>query len=135
MAWVKSQISGLTSRSELPQTCLPLRVEQDGKQLLIRLVSQPEQGQYVLLLEEQTLAILPLLKLLGLSPRETEVLYWVIWGKDNKTIAQHLGIHPSTVRKHLESIFGKLGVQSRTEEIAQSLKQLGILNSINSSLF
>jgi DNA-binding CsgD family transcriptional regulator len=128
-AWVKHQISSITHNSDLPNACLPLRIEQDGKQLVIRLVIEKDDNQYLLLLEEQTLPLLPSLELLGLSPRETEVLYWVIRGEDNQSIAKRLAIHLSTVRKHLESIFRKLGVQSRTEAIAQALEKLGILNS------
>jgi DNA-binding CsgD family transcriptional regulator len=128
-AWVKHQISSVAHSSELPNARLPLRIEQDGKQLVIRLVVEQNDDRYLLLLEEQTLSLLPSLELLGLSPRETEVLYWVIRGEDNQSIAKHLGIHLGTVRKHLESIFHKLGVQSRTEAIAQALEKLGVLNS------
>ncbi|NJK30483.1 MAG: helix-turn-helix transcriptional regulator [Acaryochloris sp. SU_5_25] len=74
--------------------------------------------------------MLSALELLGLSSRETEILYWVIRGQDNQAIANRLDIHLSNVRKHLESIFRKLGVQSRTEAIAQALEKLGILNSV-----
>jgi hypothetical protein len=45
-----------------------------------------------------------------------------------KAIATHLSINVSTVRKHLESIYCKFGVHSRTEAIAQALAKLGILN-------
>ncbi len=62
----------------------------------------------------QTLSLLTSLKLLGLSTRETEVLFWAIQGKDNQAIAKHLSVHVSTVRKHLESVYRKLGVQSRS---------------------
>jgi DNA-binding CsgD family transcriptional regulator len=122
-AWVKYQISAKT------QSRLPLRIESDGKQLAITLVLAPDKDRYLLLLEEQTLSLLPLLSLLGLSQRETEVLFWVIRGEDNQAIADRLSVHIATVRKHLESIFRKLGVQSRTEAIAQALEKLGILNS------
>ncbi|WP_421658265.1 helix-turn-helix domain-containing protein [Leptothermofonsia sp. ETS-13] len=70
------------------------------------------------LLQERTLSILPLLELLGLSAREAKVLFWVMRGEANQVIAKHLGVHPSTIRKHLESIYRKLDVQSRTEAIA-----------------
>jgi DNA-binding NarL/FixJ family response regulator len=69
------------------------------------------------------------LALLGLSQRETEVLTWIMQGKDNKAIATQLSINVSTVRKHLESIYCKWGVHSRTEAIAQALAKLGVLNS------
>jgi DNA-binding NarL/FixJ family response regulator len=54
----------------------------------------------------------------------------VIQGKENKEIATHLSINVSTVRKHLESIYCKLGVHSRTEAIAQALGKLGFLHSL-----
>jgi DNA-binding NarL/FixJ family response regulator len=127
-AWVKHQISCTTLASNLAKAQLPLRIEQAGKQLVIRLVV--EQEQYLLLLEEQTLSLSNSLDLLGLSQRETEVLFWIMQGKDNKTIATQLTVSPSTVRKHLESIYRKLGVQSRTEAIAQALAKLGVLNPL-----
>jgi DNA-binding CsgD family transcriptional regulator len=99
------------------------------KQLVIRLVIESDRDRYLLLLEEQLLSLLPALNLLGLSSRETEILYWLMRGKDNQAIAQQLDLHGSTVRKHLESIYRKLGVQSRTEAIAQALDKLGILTS------
>jgi DNA-binding CsgD family transcriptional regulator len=49
-------------------------------------------------------------------------------GKDNKTIAEAMGITVSTVRKHLENLYRKLNVTSRSEAIAQTLSQLGIHN-------
>ncbi len=128
-AWVRHQISGFTNNHIPSHACLPLRIEQAGKQLVIRWVINQVGEQYLLLLEEQTLSWLIPLELLGLSPREAEVLLWVIRGKNNKVIATHLNINISTVRKHLESTYHKLGVQSRTEAIAQALERLGVLNS------
>jgi DNA-binding CsgD family transcriptional regulator len=129
-AWVKHQTTGFTNNLNLPNGCLPLRIQQTGRELKIRLIVEPLRAQYLLLLEEQTLSSLNLLELLGLSQRETEVLAWVIQGKDNKKIAAQLSIHPSTVRKHLENIYRKLGVQSRTEAISQVLAKLGFLDSL-----
>jgi DNA-binding NarL/FixJ family response regulator len=129
-AWVKHQISYATLEANLAKPQLPLRIEQAGKQLVIRLVVEQHSARYLLLLEEQTLALSNSLDLLGLSQRETEVLFWIMQGKDNKAIATQLTVGPSTVRKHLESIYRKLGVQSRTEAIAQALAKLGVLNPL-----
>jgi DNA-binding CsgD family transcriptional regulator len=129
-SWVKHQITMLTQIKDLPLACLPLHIEQAGRELIIRLVIEPLGTRYLLLLEEQTCSCLQSLALLGLSQRETEVLSWVMQGKDNKTIASHLNIHISTVRKHLENIYLKWDVQSRTEAIAQALEKLGLLNSL-----
>jgi DNA-binding CsgD family transcriptional regulator len=123
--WVQYQVSSTKINSNLPKTYLPLRIEQDSKQLVIRLVGQPDDDQYLLLLEEQTRSLLLSLDLLGLSLRETDVLYWVMRGKDNQAIAAELDINVGTVRKHLERIFNKLGVTSRTAAIAKALEKLG----------
>jgi len=50
----------------------------------------------------------------GLSPREVEVLRLVAAGKSNREIAATLTISEHTVARHLQNIFAKLGVSSRT---------------------
>ncbi len=129
-AWVKHQITNFTAKPDLLNVCLPLRIQQASKQLIIRLIIEQVGERYLLLLEEQTLALSQSLELLGLSQRETEVLFWVMQGKDNKAIAAKLSVGKSTVRKHLESIYQRFGVQSRTEAIAQALEKLGFLYSL-----
>jgi DNA-binding CsgD family transcriptional regulator len=54
-----------------------------------------------------------------LTRREREVLELVAEGKQNAEIAQVLWVAPSTVRKHLENIYGKLGVGTRTAAVAR----------------
>lgn len=54
----------------------------------------------------------------GLTPREAEVVGWVARGKTNAEIGAALVISPQTVRKHLENIFEKLGVRTRTAAAA-----------------
>jgi DNA-binding response OmpR family regulator/DNA-binding CsgD family transcriptional regulator len=54
----------------------------------------------------------------ALTPRETEVLSWLAKGKTNRDIADILGMSPRTVNKHLEHIFEKLGVETRTAAAA-----------------
>ena len=48
-----------------------------------------------------------------LTPREREVLFWLVRGKSNSDIGTILGIATSTVGKHLERIYPKLGVENR----------------------
>lgn len=127
-SWVKHQVNRLVHKSDLAKVCKPLHVEQNGRELTIRLVIESS-TRYLLLLEEQRLASLNSLKLLGLSQRETEVLHWLIQGKDNKHIAVQLSIKVGTVRKHLENIYLKLDVQSRTEAVAYALDKLGLLDA------
>ena len=56
-----------------------------------------------------------------LTPREREVLTWVARGKTNPQIAELLWLSPATVRKHLENIYGKLGVGTRAAAVARFL--------------
>lgn len=54
----------------------------------------------------------------ALTPREGEVLSWLAKGKTNRDIADILGMSPRTVNKHLEHIFDKLGVETRSAAAA-----------------
>jgi len=49
-----------------------------------------------------------------LTAREVEVLEWVACGKTNRDIGEILGLSPRTVNKHLEHVYVKLGVETRT---------------------
>ena len=48
-----------------------------------------------------------------------QVLRWVACGKTNRDIGDILGLSPRTVNKHLEHIYEKLGVETRTAAVAQ----------------
>jgi DNA-binding NarL/FixJ family response regulator len=65
------------------------------------------------------------LQALGLTPREAEILSWVVQGKTNPEIGIILGIQLTTVKKHLESIFAQLGVENRTAAVTLALEKLG----------
>ncbi|MDX9718674.1 MAG: DNA-binding response regulator [Thauera sp.] len=54
-----------------------------------------------------------------LTQREMDVLEWVACGKTNRDVAEILGMSPRTVNKHLEHIYEKLGVETRTAAVAQ----------------
>ncbi|HEX2765407.1 MAG TPA: helix-turn-helix transcriptional regulator [Candidatus Limnocylindria bacterium] len=61
----------------------------------------------------------------SLSPREAEVLGWVALGRTNAEIAEALFISPLTVRTHLERIFEKLDVSTRTAAAAYARSGAG----------
>ena len=63
-----------------------------------------------------------------ISERELEVLQLLADGHSNQDIAKKLVIAPGTVKKHLNNIFGKLGVESRTQCVAKA-RQLHLLDS------
>lgn len=59
----------------------------------------------------------------NLTPREMDVLKWVVKGKTNQEIGLQLGISQKTVEKHLESVFSKLKVTSRVEAAVLAVQE------------
>ena len=59
----------------------------------------------------------------NLTPREFDVLKWVVKGKTNQEIGVELGISQKTVEKHLESVFAKLKVTSRVEAAVLAVQE------------
>ena len=74
-------------------------------------------GGAVLITLEETEPILPrspeALLVLGLTPREAEVLFWIAEGKTSPEIALILDAAPSTIKKHVNHILEKLAVENR----------------------
>lgn len=54
---------------------------------------------------------------LSLTYREAEVLHWVMLGKTNRDIGQILTVSNRTIDKHLQHIFQKMNVETRTRAI------------------
>lgn len=59
-----------------------------------------------------------------LTEREVEVLRWVACGKTNRDIGDILGLSPRTVNKHLEHVYIKLGVETRTAATSVALSAM-----------
>lgn len=57
-----------------------------------------------------------------LSRRELEILNLISAGLSNRDIAEHLTLSVGTVKAHTRSIYGKLGVNSRTQALAQAAR-------------
>jgi RNA polymerase sigma factor (sigma-70 family) len=57
-----------------------------------------------------------------LSPRETEVLDFLVKGYSYKEVAESMGISYGTVHTHIERIYKKLHVRSRAQAVARYLK-------------
>jgi DNA-binding response OmpR family regulator/DNA-binding CsgD family transcriptional regulator len=92
----------------------------DGENLLARHMGQSDFAESMLLLSVVPADTRPPPRLAAaaLTPREAEVLSWLAKGKTNRDIAEILGMSPRTVNKHLEHVFEKLGVETRTAAAA-----------------
>jgi DNA-binding CsgD family transcriptional regulator len=120
LLWLRQQNSQLIENDDVPPVRLPLVCEKEGKRLTVSLLSQP--GANLILMEEQPAhshRIVP--DSFRLTTRETEVLSWIARGKTNGEIATILGTQTGTVKKHIEHIFEKLGVETRTAAATMAL--------------
>ena len=98
----------------------PAKLESGGRTLEIRYVGQTGADEfYFRLSEPSNESEAKMLKTsLGLTTRESEILVWISRGKPNRDISDILNISPRTVNKHLEQVFAKLGVETRSAAAA-----------------
>lgn len=109
--WLRLQNQGGAGR--LPSPPKPLQIRTAHGQLLITNVPRQE-GTVLIATQESRAPETTALCGLGLTRREAEIVVWVSQGKTNAAIAGILGISWRTVQKHLEHVFRKLEVDSRT---------------------
>jgi len=124
-AWVGEQLEELGAASAaalIPRGHRERLILTRGDSFLsLNLIADHGRGQHLLVLEEESLRAPPsTLDGLGLTGREAEVMTWVAQGKTNPEIGIILGMSARTVQKHLEHVFEKLGVESRTGAILKA---------------
>jgi len=126
--WIKQR--SVARRSNGPALRSSTAIERNGERLVVRLVTDKQEGIHLVRLEKQRQAFSAgSLERLGLSRREREVLFCVAQGKINIETGASLDLSRFTVRKHLESIYQKLGVKTRTAAAALAYgesRKLGI---------
>ncbi len=112
LEWIEQAIIARHDRRE-PNALL---VADGNRRLLASFHDQTGEEEWLVVLREENdaSAIESLIAAFRLTQREAEVLYWVTLGKTNKDIGDILGSSPRTVNKHLEHVFEKLGVETRT---------------------
>ncbi|MFE1982587.1 helix-turn-helix transcriptional regulator [Streptomyces mirabilis] len=84
-------------------------LEQDGEPAVVVSVGPTEPAELTALV----------LDVYGLSPRAREIAQHVLLGRSTSEIAGHLGVSEYTVQDHLKQVFGKVGVRSRRELVAE----------------
>jgi DNA-binding CsgD family transcriptional regulator len=94
-----------------------------GRRLRFTLHEALSEVEWMLVLREadDAAALEALALAFGLTPREAEALYWVAKGKTNRDIGEIVGASPATVKKHLEHVYEKLGVETRNAAAAVAL--------------
>ena len=104
----------------------PLTLLRGSRRLIFSAAEFSENEQWMIVLREESDAaqIEKLMASFKLTQRESEVLNWVIKGKTNRDIGDILGTSPRTVNKHLEHVFVKLGVETRTSAASVALGKL-----------
>jgi DNA-binding CsgD family transcriptional regulator len=124
--WFVEQQRRLTAEGVAPPPS-PLIVTAGQRRLVVRLfacrlaAAQPPRP-VIIMAEQRTNAAPEAIASLGLSRRESEVLAWVAQGKTNPEIAIILGISPRTVQHHLDHVYRKLAVETRTAAAALALE-------------
>lgn len=108
------------------QTLAPLTIIKSAKRLILSPADITSEEQWMIVLREESDAaqIEALMHIFKLTKRESEVLYWTIKGKTSRDIGDILGSSPRTVNKHLEHVFVKLGVETRTAAASLAASKL-----------
>jgi CheY-like chemotaxis protein/DNA-binding CsgD family transcriptional regulator len=107
-----------------------LTIEQGAQRLSFRLHQQTGDSDggadwLIIMREVSDAAVIEAMSLsFKLTAREAEVLYWVVKGKVNRDIGDILGASPATVKKHLERVYVKLGVETRTAAAGMAMGRI-----------
>jgi len=126
LTWLRRHVAKGLSGIEPPR----LSVELGPKRLSFRLHQQIGDseggGDWLIIMQEVSdESVIEAMALsFKLTPKEAEVLYWVVKGKINRDIGDIVGSSPMTVKKHLEHVFAKLGVETRTAAAAMAMRRL-----------
>ncbi len=122
LSWLQAATQGLELR--------PLSTSRGARQLVATLQGRTVDDDWLIVLREVSDAatVEATMRAFGLTLRESEVLYWVAKGKTNRDIGDILGSSPATAKKHLERVFEKLGVETRTAAAAMAMQRVRELN-------
>lgn len=120
--WIKHLQQSLANEKQTES----LTIIKSTDRLTFTVVDLRNQEQWIVLLREESdgAQIEALCAVFKLTKRESEVLYWATKGKTNKDIADILDASPRTINKHLEHVFVKMGVETRTAAASLAASKL-----------
>lgn len=129
LTWLRRNLPDAERQIEPPR----LSCENPGhgaRRLTFRLHQQTGDDDWLIIVrEESDETVIQAMSLsFKLTAREAEVLYWVVKGKINRDIGDILGTSPMTVKKHLERVFAKLGVETRTAAAGMAMSRIRLLH-------
>jgi DNA-binding response OmpR family regulator/DNA-binding CsgD family transcriptional regulator len=140
LQWLRRQLPLLAEAGQPPREPPRLALENGPRRLTFRLHQRvgdqegeagegSDGGDWLIVMQETSDASVleAIAHAFGLTAREAEVLYWVAKGKINRDIGDILGASPATVKKHLERIYAKLGVETRTAAAAMAINRVPLL--------
>lgn len=125
-AMMRGAVSNLLARTDLSGAMARIDLRGAGTLELV-VVAQYRENEVLIRLNELNPErdVARLGEKLHLTQREAEVLLWVSYGKASSDISAVLEISPRTVQKHLERIYEKLGVETRSAAAAIAIRALG----------
>ena len=127
---VPEALRGWLQQAAAGREVRPLSTARGARQLVATLQGRTVDEDWLVVLREVSDAatVEATMQAFGLTLRESEVLYWVVKGKTNRDIGDILGSSPATVKKHLERIYEKLGVETRTAAASMAMQRVRELN-------
>lgn len=128
LAWVREELARSAVAGAVPGE--PLRLARQNRRLILALHEQTGEDEWLIVMRESSdQAVIDAVgSAFKLTTREAEVLYWVAKGKINRDIGDILGMSSATVKKHLEHVFEKLGVETRTAAAGLAMSRVRALS-------
>jgi len=126
LAWLRSEATQALGGREPRTLTVEMGEGATERQLVLALQQRTGDDDVLIVMREVSDAavVQTLVAACKLTLREAEVLYWVAKGKTNRDIGDILGASPATVKKHLERVYVKLGVETRTAAAAIAMAKL-----------
>jgi DNA-binding response OmpR family regulator/DNA-binding CsgD family transcriptional regulator len=129
LQWLREQSAPAGEGRDAQPLTVTRTVAGEARQLVFSLQERTSDDDWLMVMREVSDAAVveSLVQAFKLTMKEAEVLYWVVKGKTNRDIGDILGSSPATVKKHLEHVFEKLGVETRNAAASLAMKKVRLL--------